>query len=294
MGALAQKRGLPPELPVMASLVESGMKNLSYGDRDSVGYFQMREGIWNKGAYAGYRDHPELQVKWFLDQAAAVKAQRIAAGKPIDQAHYGDWIADVERPAAQYRGRYQEQLDEARQLLKHATGDRAAQGNGASPADLVSAGGKISAGPRALKAVAEARKQMGVPYKWGGESPRTGFDCSGLVQWAYAKAGIQIPRVTEQQILASNGTPVDRHHLLPGDLVFFRNSSGDVHHVGISLGGDRFIAAPSTGSVVHVSSLKEQYYAEQFTGARRFDHAVSGGSNDARVLEAVKPDQVKR
>src|SRR5262249_60090311 len=56
----AQKAGLPPELPVMASLVESGVKNLDYGDRDSVGFFQMRVGIWNQGAYAGYPQHPEL------------------------------------------------------------------------------------------------------------------------------------------------------------------------------------------------------------------------------------------
>jgi hypothetical protein len=112
------------------------------------------------------------------------------------------------------------------------------------------------------------------------------------MQWAYAKAGIRIPRVTDQQILASNGTAVDRKHLLPGDLVFFRDSSGYVHHVGMSLGGDRFIAAPHTGDVVKISSLKEPYYAQQFTGGRRFDHAVSPGNSDARVLKAVGPDQV--
>ena len=73
MAKLAQDRGLPPELPVMASLVESGMKNLNFGDADSVGFFQMRVGIWNQGEYAGYPEKPELQMKWFLDQAEAVK-----------------------------------------------------------------------------------------------------------------------------------------------------------------------------------------------------------------------------
>jgi hypothetical protein len=96
------------------------MKNLNYGDRDSVGFFQMRMTVWNNGDYAGYAKRPELQVKWFLDHAEAVKAQRVARGQPIDAKHYGDWIADVERPAAQYRGRYQLQLDEARQLLDDA------------------------------------------------------------------------------------------------------------------------------------------------------------------------------
>jgi cell wall-associated NlpC family hydrolase len=109
---------------------------------------------------------------------------------------------------------------------------------------------------------------MGTPYKWGGSSPATGFDCSGLVQWAYAQSGIQIPRVTDQQILASNGTPVDRNHLLPGDLVFFRDPSGYVHHVGMSLGGDKFIHAPHTGDVVKISSLSG-WYASTYVGARR-------------------------
>jgi hypothetical protein len=115
-----QKAGLPPELLVMASLVESGVKNLNYGDADSVGFFQMRVGIWNHGAYAGYPEKPELQAKWFIDQALAVKRKRIAEGDAdfgTDPSKYGEWIADVERPAEQYRGRYQLRLDEARKLL---------------------------------------------------------------------------------------------------------------------------------------------------------------------------------
>jgi hypothetical protein len=72
---------IPGELPVMAALVESGLKNLNHGDADSLGYFQMRTGIWNKGDYAGYPTNPDLQLKWFTDQAAAVRLQRTAAGK---------------------------------------------------------------------------------------------------------------------------------------------------------------------------------------------------------------------
>ena len=94
------------------------MKNLNFGDADSVGFFQMRVGIWNQGEYAGYPDKPELQVKWFLDTAEQVKKQRVAAGKPIDDPNsFGEWIADVERPAEQYRYRYQEKLAEAQDLL---------------------------------------------------------------------------------------------------------------------------------------------------------------------------------
>ena len=113
----------------MASLVESGVKNLHYGDADSVGFFQMRVGIWNQGDYAGFPEKPELQAKWFLDNAEQVKKARIAAGKPIDDPNsYGDWIADIERPAEQYRGRYQLRLDEAKGLLAKAT---SAPGGGA-------------------------------------------------------------------------------------------------------------------------------------------------------------------
>ena len=167
------------------------------------------------------------------------------------------------RPA-QYRGRYQLRLEEARGLLQAGRGQRRRTATaGSSSVDAVVDGSASSgaAGPRAVAAVATARKYLGTPYRWGGSTPQTGFDCSGLVQWAYAKAGIQIPRTSEQQILASNGHAVDRKHLIPGDLVFFRDSSGDVHHVGISLGGDKFINAPHTGDVVKVSSLKEPYYA---------------------------------
>jgi hypothetical protein len=120
MAAQAQAAGLPPELPVMASLVESGLRNLDYGDRDSVGFFQMRTGIWNRGDYAGYPDRPQLQMQWFIDRALAVKADRIAEGATgfgSDPATFGEWIADVERPAEQYRGRYQLRLDEAQRLL---------------------------------------------------------------------------------------------------------------------------------------------------------------------------------
>ena len=118
------------------------------------------------------------------------------------------------------------------------------------------------------RAAAIALRAIGTPYRWGGSSPASGFDCSGLVQWAYAQAGISIPRVTHEQILADNATKVGRNHLLPGDLVFFRDSTGYVHHVGISLGGDRFLHSPHTGDVVKISSLSG-WYADTWVGGRR-------------------------
>ena len=111
--------GLPGELPVMAALVESGLRNLP-SDGSSAGYFRIPEAIWNAGAYAGFPTRPELQAKWFIDQALAVKTQRIAEGIFFfgsDPSKWGDWIADVERPAEADRGRYQLRLEEARQLM---------------------------------------------------------------------------------------------------------------------------------------------------------------------------------
>jgi cell wall-associated NlpC family hydrolase len=273
MAAAARDRGLPPELPVMASLVESGLTNLPGGDRDSVGYFQMRTSIWDQGPYAGYANKPERQLDWFLDNAEAVRKQRVARGLAIDDEHqYGEWIADVERPAAQYRGRYQEQFDEARALLRAITESADAQ----------------PAGPQARQALALVQGQLGKPYLWGGSTPE-GWDCSGLVQWAYKKVGIDLPRVTQDQVNAPGGRHIGRKDLLPGDLVFFRDKTGDVHHVGISMGGDKFVHAPHTGGVVHESSLNEPYYREEFIGGRRF--VPAGGAdhaNDVQRLPAVK------
>ena len=107
----------------MAALVESRLSNVNYGDADSIGYFQMRTSIWNTGEYAGYGQDPEKQIKWFIDHAVHEKEKRVADGYTnflTDSSKWGDWIADVERPAEQYRGRYQEHLEEAQALLKEA------------------------------------------------------------------------------------------------------------------------------------------------------------------------------
>jgi hypothetical protein len=120
MAARAQAAGIPPELPVMAALVESRLSNIDFGDADSIGFFQMRTSIWDQGEYAGYGQDPEKQIKWFIDHAVHEKEKRIADGYTnflTDESKWGDWVADVERPAEQYRGRYQERLAEARALL---------------------------------------------------------------------------------------------------------------------------------------------------------------------------------
>jgi hypothetical protein len=117
MGYHADKARLPPELPVMAGLVESNLTNLSFGDTDEAGYFRMRKSIWNTGVYLGFPTNPPLQLQWFIDQALIVRDQRLADGRPLTEAYWGEWVADVIRPAEQYRGLYQLRLDDARALF---------------------------------------------------------------------------------------------------------------------------------------------------------------------------------
>jgi hypothetical protein len=118
MGDWAARSGLPRELPVMAALVESNLVNADHGDRDSLGYFQMRTSVW-LGQYPDYPTQPARQLAWFITQALKVKQLRERDGQDVvgDSSQWGQWAADVEQPQESYRGRYQERLPEARQLL---------------------------------------------------------------------------------------------------------------------------------------------------------------------------------
>jgi len=106
-----------------------------------------------------------------------------------------------------------------------------------------------------------AMQYLGVPYVWGGSTPR-GFDCSGLVSYVFAQIGVSVPHSSYSQF--GMGTAISINDLQPGDLVFFAGAS----HVGIYIGGGQFIHAPHTGDVVKISSLSG-YYSSNFAGARR-------------------------
>ena len=116
--------------------------------------------------------------------------------------------------------------------------------------------------------IINALANVGVQYKWGGESAITGFDCSGLVRSVFLKAvGITLPRTAME--MSRVGTPVGLNDLLPGDLIFFKNGRGNFAHVGIYLGMNRFVHAPQTGSAVQVEDLNNQNYLKRFSGGRR-------------------------
>jgi cell wall-associated NlpC family hydrolase len=110
--------------------------------------------------------------------------------------------------------------------------------------------------------VAIAMRYLGIPYKWGGASPSTGFDCSGFLMYVYAQVGVSLPHNAAAQY--GYGTPVDRSQLQPGDLVFF-NGLG---HNGMYIGNNQMIHAPHSGDVVKISSLTG-WYASTWVGARR-------------------------
>lgn len=108
-----------------------------------------------------------------------------------------------------------------------------------------------------------AMQYLGIPYRWAGASPETGFDCSGFVMYIYAKVGVGLPHHAATQY--RYGAHVPRGDLEPGDLVFF-NGLG---HNGIYIGGGQFIHSPHTGDVVKISSLSDSWYARTYVGARR-------------------------
>ena len=123
------------------------------------------------------------------------------------------------------------------------------------------------------EALLQALLALGLDYRYGGNSPVTGFDCSGLVAHVYQQAwGIRLPHSTQAQSQA--GTPVSLAELQPGDLVFYDTLKRPYSHVGIYLGEDRFVHAPKTGAQVRVESVKSRYWAQRYSGARRIEPAL--------------------
>jgi len=116
--------------------------------------------------------------------------------------------------------------------------------------------------------VQSAQLQMGVPYKFGGNSPGEGFDCSGLALYSHLINGIFIPRRTVEQF--EQGKHINRAELNSGDLLFFRTLGPSVSHVGIYIGNDIFIHAPNSRKNVQTETLDNPYYKKRYLGARRY------------------------
>ena len=215
-----------------------------------------------------------------VDRVAGIKAKLDAtrsrlSARLVDQARGAEQLdakraqaqrlaADIERELRTMDRRVaalidqQQRREEASQQAAYADNLAAARRSGTAPAR----DGRASAAAR--KAVAVALAQLGSPYVWGAEGPAT-FDCSGLTSFAYAAAGITIPRVSRAQFAAYAGLrPIDPLHLVAGDLVFFADNPGNpstIHHVGMYIGKGLMVEAPHTGAVVRTSSIWRPSYA---------------------------------
>jgi len=131
-----------------------------------------------------------------------------------------------------------------------------------SPAPAPSRGKLASSG----SVIKTARKYLGVPYVYGGESPK-GFDCSGFTRYVFDKFGVDLPRTAQGQ--SSVGTKITRSDLSPGDLVFFNTErSGSINHVGIYAGGNQFIHASRTKGIT-ITSMDDSYYKNSLVTSRR-------------------------
>ena len=132
--------------------------------------------------------------------------------------------------------------------------------------------------------VVRALSLLGVNYRFGGNSPDSGLDCSGLVRHVFEEAaGLMLPRRSEE--MSRQGQKVALDQLRPGDLVFFNTLRRAFSHVGIYVGNGKFVHAPSKGGVVRVESIDSQYWSKRFNGARR----VLAGGPYAQPADPLAP-----
>ncbi len=127
---------------------------------------------------------------------------------------------------------------------------------------------------------------LGIEYRFGGSTPAGGLDCSGFVRHVYQEAlGLKLPRTTEE--MSNVGEPIERSRLKPGDLVFFNTLGRPYSHVGLFLGDDRFVHAPSTGNVIRIEALSARYWAQRFELGRRISAADSLTALDRSGLDQL-------
>lgn len=279
--AVGQQHGVPARgllVALMTAAQESGLRNLDYGDRDSLGLFQqrpsqgwgtpeqIRDPAYAAAAFYGGPGSP-TRNPGLLDIPDWPSMTLTAAAQAVQRSAFPDAYARWETPARSW-------------LTTIAPGSDPLAGDGCP--------GLAGSTPAAQVAITAAMQWLGTPYAWGGgnlDGPSRGiaqgagtigFDCSGLTRYAWAQAGIALPRTAEQQWYAA-GTRVPAFAALqPGDLVFFANDPSNpatIHHVAIALGNDSMLEAPRTGDVVRVTTgiSTNAYWAPQFAGGLRLN-----------------------
>jgi hypothetical protein len=238
--AIGKERDLSPrawQIAIQAGMTESGLRNLNYGDRDSLGIFQMRPSMgW--GTPAQVTD-PEYAINKFYN---------VLQGVPNwESMRPGDAAQAVERSA--FPDRYHRWEAMAVYLVENLGKVSDASGCGRGTGNL------LPPNPRAAKAIEFALSQRGKPYVWGATGPNA-YDCSGLMLRAYEAAGITLPRVSRDQYKAGAMLPIERAK--PGDLVFWaydKSNPATIHHVAMYLGNGRIVEAQQSGVPVHTRKI---------------------------------------
>ncbi|GDY33132.1 C40 family peptidase [Gandjariella thermophila] len=237
---IGKQRNLPPlawQVALQAAMTESGLRNVPYGDRDSLGLFQMRPSQ-NWGSAAQILD-PRYEVNKFYDVLTSVPDWQ--------QQRPGDTAQDVERSA--FPDRYHQWEALAAYLVSDVGGVADPTGCGEGFGNL------LPNSEVAAHAIRYALGELGKPYVWGATGPDS-YDCSGLMQSAFKTAGIRLPRVAADQFHAGAWLPVRQAQ--PGDLLFWASDPSNpatIHHVAMYLGNDQYVEAPDVGEVVRVSKI---------------------------------------
>lgn len=242
--SIGKDRQLPPlawQVAIQAGMTESGLRNLNYGDRDSLGMFQMRPSMgW--GTPAQVVD-PHYSINKFYD--VLVKVPNWQQQRP------GESAQDVERSG--FPDRYHKWEPMAAHLIGNVglVPDPTGCGQGTGllvPAPTQAAG----------NAIQWALTQQGKPYVWGARTDQqNNFDCSSLMLQAYRAAGITLPRVSRQQYRAGAMLPVEQAQ--PGDLLFWAYDTRNpdtIHHVAMYLGDGKIVEAQQTGVPVHIRPVR--------------------------------------
>ncbi|HEX3381428.1 MAG TPA: C40 family peptidase [Paraburkholderia sp.] len=134
--------------------------------------------------------------------------------------------------------------------------------------------------------VVGALNMIGVRYRWGGNTPDSGLDCSGFVRYVFQDTlGLALPRRAEE--MSRMGEKVRVSDLKPGDLVFFNTMRRTFSHVGIYIGDNKFVHSPSTGSTIRVDDMDDGYWEKRFTGARRIETSYQGDDLRKRVTATI-------
>jgi cell wall-associated NlpC family hydrolase len=242
--SIGKQRQLPPrawQVAIQAGMTESGLRSLNYGDRDSLGIFQMRPSMgW--GTPAQVTD-PVYAINKFYDVLTKVPNW--------EQQRPGESAQDVERSA--FPDRYHKWEPMAAHLI-------GAVGAVADPTGCGQGVGQLLPAPTAAagSAIQWALSQQGKPYQWGAAvNQQNSFDCSSLMLQSYRSAGITLPRVSRDQFRAGALLPVEQAQ--PGDLLFWAydpSNPATIHHVAMYLGDAKIVEAQQTGVPVHVRPVR--------------------------------------